>query len=91
MDTIENLYQSSLKIKSDYARIKELEDIESRFENILKKEDLTHLNISIVIDRMRTKGKKFNAYAKMLEDDSYCKPPQKPYYLKQNSSFLNRI
>ena len=71
MNTIENLYQCSLKTKSDDARIKELEDIESRFENILKKENLTHLNISIVIDRMQTKGKKFNAHAKMLEDDSY--------------------
>ncbi len=71
MNTIEKLYQNSLKIKSDDTRIKELEDIESNFENILKKEDLTHLNISIVIDRMQTKGKKFNAHARMLEDNSY--------------------
>lgn len=71
MNTIENLYQYSLKTKSDDVRIRELEDIEFRFEYILKKEDLTHLSISIVIDRMQTKGKKFNAHAKMLEDDSY--------------------
>jgi len=71
MNTIEKLYQNSLKIKSDDTRIKELEDIEFNFENILKKEDLTHLNISIAIDRMQTKTEKFNAHAKMLEDNSY--------------------
>jgi len=68
---IENLYNNLLKIKSDDIRIKELDNIEFHFKNILKKENLTNLNISIVIDRMQTKGKKFNAHAKMLEDDSY--------------------
>lgn len=68
---IKKLYNNSIKIKSDDIRVKELDDIEFHFENILKKENLTHPNISIAIDRMQTKGKKFNAHAKMMGDDLY--------------------
>lgn len=69
--TIENLYSNSLKLKSADIRLKEFQDIESRLKNILKKENLNHLDISICIDNMQTKVKKFNAHAKMLKKDSY--------------------
>ncbi|MAD41455.1 MAG: hypothetical protein CL623_03585 [Arcobacter sp.] len=68
---IKELYNNSLKIESDEIRAKEFNDLEIHFENILNKENLNHLNISIYIDKMQTKVKRRNAHAEMLENDSY--------------------
>lgn len=68
---IQNLYKNSIDLKSHNERFKELDDIESRFKNILKKENINHLDISIYIDKMRTKVKPFNAQAMRIENDSY--------------------
>jgi hypothetical protein len=68
---IKELYNNAIKIKSADIRAKELDNIELRFKNILKKENLNHLNISVCIDTMKTKVKDFNAHAKILKEDSY--------------------
>lgn len=68
---IQSLYNKSLKDKSNNLRLKELDDLELRFKEILRKENLNHLNIFIYIDKLKTKVKNFNAHATILENGSY--------------------
>ncbi|MEV9593909.1 hypothetical protein AB0W31_05750 [Aliarcobacter butzleri] len=68
---IEKLYKNSIDNKSFEIRKENLVDILDNFKNILEKEKLNNLNIFIDIDVMQTKVEKYNAYAKILEDDSY--------------------
>ncbi|MDD3856192.1 hypothetical protein [Sulfurimonas sp.] len=67
----EKLLDNSLKAKSNEQRIIEFDNIILLFEDIIKKENLEHLNISIYIDTLGTKVKEFNAYAKLEKKDSY--------------------
>lgn len=68
---IEKLYKNSIDNKSFEVRRENLVDILDNFKNILEKEKLNNLNISVDIDEMQTKVKIYNAYAKILKDDSY--------------------
>lgn len=68
---IEKLYKNSIDNKSFEVIRENLVNILDNFKNILEKEKLNNLNIFIDIDEMQTKVKKYNAYARILEDDSY--------------------
>lgn len=68
---IEKLHKNSIDNKSFEVRRENLVNILDNFKNILEKEKLNNLNIFIDIDEMQIKVKKYNAYARILEDDSY--------------------
>lgn len=68
---IEKLYKNSTDNKSSEVIKEKLADTLDNFKNILEKEKLNNLNIFVDIDLMQTKVKKYNAYARILGDDSY--------------------
>ncbi|QKF67628.1 hypothetical protein AVENP_2094 [Arcobacter venerupis] len=68
---LEKLYKNSIDNIPFEVRRENLVDILDNFKNILEKEKLNNLNISVDIDEMQTKVKKYNAYAKILKDDLY--------------------
>lgn len=68
---IEKVYKNSIDNKSSEVIKEKLFDTLDNFKNILEKEKLNNLNISVDIDVMQTKVKKYNAYAKILENNSY--------------------
>jgi len=68
---LEKLYKNSIDNRPFDVRRENLVDILDNFKNILEKEKLNNLNIFVDIDEMQTKVKKYNAYAKILKDDSY--------------------
>jgi len=68
---LEKLYKNSINNRPFEVRTENLVDILDNFKNILEKEKLNNLNISVDINEMQTKVKKYNAYAKILKDDSY--------------------
>ncbi len=68
---IEKVYKNSIDNKSFEVIKEKLFDTLDNFNNILEKEKLNNLNIFVDIDVMQTKVKKYNAYAKILENNSY--------------------